>query len=524
MIGSTATRTPFGGWMTRRAAFALAIFVALLVIQSWLYRETVFGMVSIWERSETFNHCFLIPPIVVWLVWRRRSALALVPSSPYWWALIPLAGCGMAWLAGFLARVDVVTHFALVGMTVFLVPLVFGIAVTRQIVFPLAYLFLCVPFGEFAMPWMMEWTADFTVGALVLSGIPVHREGLHFVIPSGRWSVVEACSGIRYLIASVTVGTLFANLSYRHWWKRIAFGAASILVPIVANWVRAYLIVMIGHLSSNRLAAGVDHIIYGWVFFGIVIMILFAIGSRYADTDSDAPPAPHTDSSPPSDWNSTVAAVGICATLVLVYPPLTGARLALGGLPASAPRIELPSNLPDWSHGVPSRGAWKPAFETPTAEARARYAGQYGEVDVYIAFYRRQREGGKMVGSESVLVSSMDPEWTQTARGSTEIRWNGQPQTIRTGRLSGVRSLGQQAGDRMLVWYVYWVDGKLLAREVDVKVWTAWSMLSGRGDGGLIMVVSTKDDPGSAARLQGFLDAASPALTNMAQLVAGGGT
>ena len=56
-----------------------------------------------------------------------------------------------------------------------------------------------MPFGEFALPQMMEWTANFTVLALRLSGIPVFREGLQFVIPSGNWSVVEACSGVRYL-------------------------------------------------------------------------------------------------------------------------------------------------------------------------------------------------------------------------------------------------------------------------------------------------------------------------------------
>ncbi len=44
------------------------------------------------------------------------------------------------------------------------------------------------------------------------------------------------------------------------------------------------MIVMIGHLSGNKLAAGVDHLIYGWVFFGIVIMAMFAIGARWSET------------------------------------------------------------------------------------------------------------------------------------------------------------------------------------------------------------------------------------------------
>ena len=119
----------------------------------------------------------------------------------------------------------------------------------------------------------------------------MYREGLQFIIPSGSWSVVEACSGIRYLIASITVGCIFAYLSYRSlrqapgcsfWWPS--------LVPLVANWVRAYLIVMLGHLSGNELATGVDHLIYGWVFFGVVIMAMLLIGARWADPEMASVP------------------------------------------------------------------------------------------------------------------------------------------------------------------------------------------------------------------------------------------
>src|SRR2546423_1258251 len=81
--------------------------------------------------------------------------------------------------------------------------------------------------------------------------------------PTGSWWIVEACSGLRYLIASAMVGMLYAYLAYRSLSRRIAFVAASLAVPILANWLRAYMIVMIGYLSGNRLAVGIDHIIYG---------------------------------------------------------------------------------------------------------------------------------------------------------------------------------------------------------------------------------------------------------------------
>lgn len=103
------------------------------------------------------------------------------------------------------------------------------------------------------MPFFMEWTAKITVICLRMSGIPVYQEGLQFVIPSGNWSVVEACSGIRYLIASVTVGTLFAYLNYRSLKRRLLFVVVSFLVPIIANWARAYIIVMLAISPATSL-------------------------------------------------------------------------------------------------------------------------------------------------------------------------------------------------------------------------------------------------------------------------------
>ena len=96
-----------------------------------------------------------------------------------------------------------------------------------------------------------------------MSGVPVYNDGLYIFLPSGNWLVAEACSGIRYLLASFTLGCLFAYLSYQTAAKRLLFCLASIAVPVLANGLRAYIIVMLGHLSDMTIATGVDHIIYG---------------------------------------------------------------------------------------------------------------------------------------------------------------------------------------------------------------------------------------------------------------------
>lgn len=62
---------------------------------------------------------------------------------------------------------------------------------------------------------------------------------------------------------------------YHTLWKRLVFIALSAIVPMLADGLRAYMIVMIGHLSEMERATGVYHLIYGRFFFGIVTFILF---------------------------------------------------------------------------------------------------------------------------------------------------------------------------------------------------------------------------------------------------------
>ena len=150
-----------------------------------------------------------------------------------------------------------------------------------------------MPFGEGLLPILMEWTADVTIGALRVTGIPVYREGNYFVLPSGAWSVVEACSGVRYLIAAFMVGCIFAWLQYRASIKRVVFVCLALAVALVSNWLRAYAIVLIGHLSNNRIGTGViDHNLFGWLIFGAAMFGLFSIGMRWADRERDSTLAP----------------------------------------------------------------------------------------------------------------------------------------------------------------------------------------------------------------------------------------
>ena len=278
---------PRSGWLLPGA-----LTLGVLLVLAAVFWPTLYSMVEVWDRSETFTHGYLIFPISAWLIWRQRDELARMQPRPDLRGLILLAAAGAGWLLADAGSVNVVAQYAFIAMLIAAVWTLLGWTFVWAAFFPLMFLFFAVPVGEFLIQPLMGVTADFTVAMLQATGIPVYREGMFFSIPSGDWSVVEGCSGLRYLIASVTLGVLYAYLTYRSWKRRLLFSIAAIIVPVFANSGRAYMIVMIAHLSDMKLALGVDHYIYGWVFFGIVMLLLFWIGSFWREDDQPQPGQP----------------------------------------------------------------------------------------------------------------------------------------------------------------------------------------------------------------------------------------
>lgn len=459
------------------------ILLGTLGLIGFFYWDTFSEMSGTWWRSQTYTHGFVVPIISAWLIWQKRPIFSRMAPVPAFWPVSIVAAFALIWLIGELTAINALTQFSLVAIIVFSVLALLGPAVSKELAFPLGFLFFAVPIGDFLLPNLMEWTADFTVSALRLSNIPVYREGQSFVIPSGHWSVVEACSGIRYMIASVTVGTLYAYLTYTSLRRRLTFVLISFLVPLIANWLRAYLIVMLGHLSGNKLAVGVDHLIYGWIFFGVVIAIMFAIGMRWSE-----PPTIYTsDSTPPS--KATFEFRRLWPVAIALAITIIGGPVAENALHRSSGNTELtitsPSDPGGWLPTQPSNG-WKPRFVNPSSEYQAAFNKGDQTVGIYVAYYRNQNYGHKLVTSTNVLVMSDDPDWQSVTTGKTNVEFGNENHEVRTAELLN-RSTGNI--ERYVAWRWYRINGQITANDIKAKLLTALSILSGHGDDGAAIVL-----------------------------------
>lgn len=490
------------------------ITCAAIVIALALYGATALSMVAIWQRSETYTHGFLIFPISLYMIWHHRESLIDLAPQPNYWLLPILLGLGFIWLLSDLADVLVAAQYALVAAIPVMVAVILGPRVVRRYAFAFAFMLFAVPFGEIFIPTLINFTADFTVLALKLTGIPVFREGNLFSIPSGNWSVVDACSGLRYLIASFTLGSLYAYLTYRSLRRKLLFVAASLIVPILANGMRAYMIVMIGHLSGMKYAVGVDHLIYGWVFFGLVMLLLFWLGSYWREDHLPAPPRVPATPSAAQGGGATrgqILSAAIAALLAFGMWPVLAAYLDRAPHTSVAPQLNLPSDIAGWQASDAPLSTWTPSVFNAATRLTRTYQRGTQSVQLSIYYYRAQTKGKQMVSSQNVMANESDKDWT--AIGESARHFSAPPLDVLQTRLHGPRRY-------LLTWHWYWLADRYLTNPYRAKMLQAREKLLGHGDDGAIIILAApyEDSPQRAGEaLEAFARDALPTITDILQ-------
>ena len=486
------------------ALIALALLAPFL-----LYLGTVRSIVSVWNSSETFAHGYVILPISLWLIWRRRENFSLYPPQPWPPALLLLGVLGIGWLAAQLGEVQVVSQYTFVAMLPVAALALFGPRLAGSLTFPLLFLLFAVPFGEIFVGPLIQFTADFTVWAVRATGIPVLRSGTRFELPTGSWSVVEACSGVRYLISSITLGCLYAYLTYRSTARRALFIGLSVIVPVIANGLRAYMIVMIGHLSGMELATGVDHIIYGWLFFGLVMFVMFWIGSYWRE-DTDPAPAPASATA------SAASAPRAAGTPPRLPAMVIGVLLVCAFWPALALMGErvnhnpVPVRLADVAVTAPAAADfadWKPFYMEPDARFHRAYQAGGLPVSLTVLYYRNQNPDKNLISSMNRL-SGYEDAWHEVEGTSRLETVAGTPVTLHEGILRAPQGA-------IMVWTFKWVGGHYTGSDPVGKLWQAANKAMLRGDDGAAVMLAVpydNDKERARAALHRFLAEQGPAL------------
>ena len=479
-FSSNTTFTPF-----------VVVLITIAIIPAVFY-ETTLAMIDIWLVNETFTHGFIIFPISIWLIWKKRNLINALPHEAELRVLtifLPILGL---WFVAKLVDVLIIQQLAMIALIPITIWLISGRNILLTILFPVFFLIFAVPLGQSLIPPMMELTASFTVFLIQLTGIPVYQDGLFFTLPSGNWSVVEECSGVRYLIASICLGTIYAYINYQSFRKRLLFMLVSIAVPIIANGLRAFGIVIIGHLSGMELATGVDHLVYGWLFFGVVIFLMFYVGSFWWDPISSNISAKSDGTAPSSLTNHSIFLKSVAiATILIVGVRLSAYQLSEDNIsnPGSV-EISLPDSFQEWQHEEQMSTGWKPEITNTDATIRRSYRFELDIVQLDIGYYQFQRQGAEAVSGQNRLTDPINGAWKITHSGEIQYK-----------NLYLEESIVRHGNRRVLVWRWYRIGSHVTANRYMAKIFDAFNQIFiGRNDATMITLATLLDESTDVGR------------------------
>jgi EpsI family protein len=236
---------------------------------------------------------------------------------------------------------------------------------------------------------------------------------------------------------------------------------------------------------------------------------MFVIGARWAEPDKVL--LPQASDAPASTAKFSAAKLWAMATsfALLAAVPLVANWAIDRSESAVTVRLTAPAALsPTWQAVTPALADFKPAFDNPSAEINTSYASQGQAVGLYLGYYHHQDYNRKLVSSSNVLVPSNDKQWSRVSSGARPVTVNGQPVVVRTAELrqNSLASSGSQ--NRLVVWQIYWINGRLTSNDYLAKVYSAYYRLTGRGDESAVLVLyAQKGDQASnpEAQLESFV-------------------
>lgn len=484
----------------RRAAAWTALFAAWISI-FFAFRGDVLLVTESWEKMPSHAHGYVVVLVVIYFLWRKRPYIDVVPFSPSLPGFLVFLMVALAALVGELVSAASIVQFSVIFLIIASVWAIIGYRAFKTLFGPLAFLFFTISFGQDVLPTLMDWTADATVVALRASGIPVFQQDRYFVIPSGSWAVVEACSGIRYLFTAFFIGTIYAYVTYQNWAKRVIFVISMLALALFANWLRAYTIVLVAHLSNNEWGLGLSHLTFGWVIFGVVVFTAFWIGSYWQEAEPVIPSEKSSAAAPPAP---TTVMAAVIVVLTLGIPYLSQSLLSGAGDHAASPNLDFSKSLAGLESTEARQTLIIPDYIGATRIHQQVFRQGDADLLLYIAYYRNQTQGRELVNVTNVLEPTKHWNWT----GNRKYTIAGAP----LAKLHvEMYSLGAKVA---LVMRIYWNGGYSTQSAMQSKLIQAINLMTGRGDDGAAVIVTVTANQEAEAKqvLETFIQQRLPGI------------
>ncbi len=512
-------RVNSAGW------FNIGVYAVVLML---VYFSAFFYMITHDWAKEDYSHCVLIPLALLYLLWEKRGKIAAAPSAPSSAGFVPFGiGLCLFWLGelgGEYFTLYISFWFVMVG----LLWVHLGREKIKAMWFILVLMLTMFPFPQFINAkislQLRLISSKVGVSMLHLFGISAYREGNIIDIGLTRLQVIDACSGLAYVMPLMVLA-LFLTVWFRAaFWKKIILFLSAIPLAIFVNSCRIAMTGVLYNMFGIQVAEGFFHGFAGWLVFVFTIpVLLFEMwvlgkvpprgntrGQQITGTIKQGGGAERTAIRTRLKCQLLQPVFLVCLATLLSTFGLTHGIEFRQKVPVSKPFREFPMEINEWQG---SRQYMEQRFINSLRLSDyiiANYRNGQGQaMTFFVAYYQDQHKGGATHSPESCLPGS---GWEFRESGTIKL-------TVSEGKPAFTvnRALMEKGDARQLVYYWFPQRGRLLTNLYQLKLYTFWdSLTQRRSDGALVRIIADigKNErlSDTESRLQRFIGMVTPIL------------
>ena len=484
--------------------FAVAYFDSIRVL----------GVLWLGLEEVSDNSGLLAVVCTCYLLYSKRTKFKQTSPHPNLWAGVVLLIFSLLW---FIAKVvDVQSaHLALLPFILLAaIALLLGNRFFQLSLIPILILLFAIPIWWPLLPYLREVTTFATHLNLNLINRPILVDGYVLHLPGGSFLIDESCAGLRFLMVTVLLTFVSADIFEHTLRKFTALLCLGTFLSLIANWIRVLIIVLVGDYTQMQHSLVEDHADLGWVVYGIVVLIPFYLFNHWLSKSYQEPPQSEgkrhkgTVNTP-----KFLFVVVLTCTLLLSGPILTYSleRYQGPGNTIQAPFALEPAILVNEALGDKETD-WRPKFLNASQYLNVRYDLSGRIINTHIVHYQYQQQGAELINVNNVFGD--DSRW---------VEQNGKVLQVIHGLNSdnklSVQSLEMSGatGQRLLVWYWYDIGGRRSVDPLHAKLLEVVALFSGRTDATLISVSTLCELTCSEANstLEQFLKVMHPSFSKL---------
>ncbi|EFK09739.1 EpsI family protein [delta proteobacterium NaphS2] len=506
-------------------SFLRAAVYALLLLGMYFSTMT-YLVVHDWMR-EDYSYGYMIPFVVLYLIWDKRMRLTGIPSRPSWLGLISVCLALCLFWVGELAGEYFSLYMSFWLMIVGLCWLHLGWSKVKEMGFAFVMMLTMFPFPNFLytkVSWQLKLvSSQLGVAMMQALGMSAFREGNVIDLGFTQLQVVDACSGLRYLIPLIVLGLLLAYFYKATFWKRAAVVISTVPLSIITNSMRIALTGVVYEQWGAELAEGFFHDFSGWFIFlvslGALLLEMWALngfkGIGFRGQGSGIRDQGLGFRGQGTEGGGRRGRLQLQFWIVVV---LLGATLGFSHGVEFREKVPISRSLELFPMQVGGWTGTREIMEKRFIDALdlsdyviVNYRDPSGrEVNLYVAYYESQRKGESIHTPGTCLPGS---GWLFRKAGRRNVNVKGKP-----GGFPVNQAVMQKGEHQQVVYYWFPQRGRILTNAYELKFYAFWdAMTRQRTDGALVRLITpvyAGEGPEKAeARLQEFMGEVLPVLT-----------